>query len=116
MCRVIAAVCLSVVLAGCSSSSNGSTDNPKDACTSFVTTICTKLFACEPTAAAAAFTNQQGCVTALSADASCATAACGTGKTFNSGQAQTCLNDYSNQSCSDAEAGTVPASCNTVCQ
>jgi Flp pilus assembly protein TadD len=112
---VLVAACLSVVLAGCSSDSSN-TSNPSQACTSFVTAACDRLFACQPTAAAAAYGTAANCATTLGTEANCSTASCASGKSFNSGQAQTCLNDYKNQTCAAVEGATVPTSCNTVCQ
>jgi hypothetical protein len=114
--RVLAALCLSAVLAACSSDSNGSTDNPVEACNSFSSAVCNRFFACDATAAANVYGNVTACISDVSAQASCSTASCPTGKTFNSSQAQTCLNDLTNQSCPDNANSTLPTSCTTICQ
>ncbi len=109
--RLLLAIGLSVCAVGCSSST--STDNPTDACNSVVNAGCNKASACNQ------LTNGvtvQQCITAAEAAAGCATIACPTGKTFNSGNASSCVNAVNAQSCTDFGNNVTPTVCNTVCQ
>jgi len=111
--RVLVAAVLSVAFAGCSSSSN--TDTPAAACNSLITAVCNRVFACDNAAATQAFGSVSNCITTGETAAGCSTAACSAGKTFNSGNASSCVNGISNAACADVEQGNYPAVCDNVC-
>ena len=58
-------------LAGCGGSNNAS--DPVDACKNVFSTLCNKLFQCNPTEAAQAYGNTSSCASTLSASCSAAT-------------------------------------------
>ncbi len=105
---------LAAALAGCGGSSN--TSDPVAACKDVFTTLCNKLFQCNPTGAGQVYGNSSSCASTLSASCNAANASCPSGTSYNAGNASTCINDYSNQSCTDVMAGTTPQSCSHVCQ
>jgi nitrous oxide reductase accessory protein NosL len=113
--RALVAVVLAVAFAGCSSSSSSS--DPVALCKQAFTNYCNRAFACYPTEAAQMWTNAQGCVTATVGQAcpTSATTACTAPKTFNSTNANQCVADFANQSCTDVGNGVTPTSCDNVC-
>jgi hypothetical protein len=112
--RIRLTVVLAAALAGCGGSNNAS--DPVDACKNVFSTLCNKLFQCNPTEAAQAYGNTSSCASTLSASCSAANTSCPSGTSYNAGNASSCINDYSNQSCTDVMAGTTPQSCLHVCQ
>jgi hypothetical protein len=109
--NVLAVLCASVALAGCGSSSTD-TSTPQAACNSFVSTTCNRLYACSSSLPGTA----ASCTTAAEAQLGCSTAACPSGKTFNSSAASQCLSDVNSESCTDINNAVTPASCSNTCQ
>jgi hypothetical protein len=112
--RTLLAVVVAVSVLGCGSSSSNSSD-PVAACHNVFTTLCNKLFQCDPAGAAQAYQNASACASTLGANCSSAGSSCPSGTSYNAGNAQSCINDYGNESCTDIENGTTPASCSHVC-
>ncbi|HTS82690.1 MAG TPA: hypothetical protein VMH40_18960 [Myxococcaceae bacterium] len=119
--RTLSALVLATVL-GCGGSNNngsnggGNTSDPVAACKSLFTTLCNKLFQCNPSGAAQAYGSSSACVTALSGNCNAAGTACPSGTSYNASNAAACINDYSNESCTDVTNNVSPASCNKICQ
>ena len=109
------ALVLAVPLIACGGSGNNTSD-PVAACKSVFTTVCNKLFQCNPTGAAQLYGNASTCASNLGAGCTANNASCPSGTSYNAGNASTCINDYSNESCTDLTNGVTPASCNKVCQ
>lgn len=109
------ALVLAVALIGCGGSGNNTSD-PVAACKSVFTTVCNKLFQCNPTGAAQLYGNASTCASNLGAGCTASNASCPSGTSYSAGNASTCINDYSNESCTDLTNGVTPASCNKVCQ
>ena len=105
---------LAAVLSGCGGSNN--TSDPVAACKDVFSTLCNKLFQCNPTQAAQVYGNSSTCASTLSASCNAANTSCPSGTSYNAGNASTCINDYANQSCTDVMSGTTPQSCSHVCQ
>jgi hypothetical protein len=105
--KAFAFVCLWFCIAGCGSSD---TSNPVAACQSLANAACNKLNSC----GSLGNVTVSECITAAETEASCSTASCPAGETFNSSGAATCVNDVNNASCPFA----TPASCTnlTPCQ
>ena len=119
--HVFAALCLSVALAGCGSSTSvAGTGTLPEACESLGASLCNRFFACDSAAADIAYGTASQCASQFNSAQACSTAACGTGLTYNAANAQTCINDVDNLPCSDFTGGTPtqPTSCNTsnICQ
>ena len=112
--RTRLALVLAAVLLGCGGSSSNASD-PSTACKSVFSTLCNKLFQCNPTGAGQVYQNASACASTLGANCSNAGSSCPSGTSYNAGNAQTCINDYGNESCTDIENGTTPASCSHVC-
>jgi len=110
--RTLLAVVVAVSLVGCGSSSSNASD-PVAACHSLFTTVCNKLFQCDPTGAGQLYQNASACASTLGANCSNASGSCPSGTSYNAGNAQTCINDTANESCADIQNGTTPASCST---
>jgi hypothetical protein len=112
--RISFVVVVAVSLVGCGSSSSSASD-PTAACHSIFTTLCNKLFQCDPSGAAQAYTSASSCASTLGGNCSNAGNSCPSGTSYNASNASTCINDYANESCSDITSGTSPASCSHVC-
>lgn len=113
--RIRLALVLATALAGCGGS-GGNTSDPVAACKNVFTTLCDKLFQCNPSGAAQVYGNASSCASTLGAGCSAGNASCPSGTSYNAGNASSCINDYSNESCADVMAGTTPPSCSHVCQ
>ena len=113
--RIRSALVLAAVLLGCGGSSSNTSD-PATACKSVFTTLCNKLFQCNPSGAAQVYGNASSCTSSLGAGCTSGNASCPSGTSYNAGNASTCINDYGNESCTDVLAGTTPPSCSHVCQ
>lgn len=111
--RTLLAVVIAVAVTGCGSSS--STSDPVAACKSVFSTVCNKLFQCNPTSAGEVYGTASSCASTLSAGCNSSNTSCPSGTSYNSGNASTCINDYGNESCTDVGNGTIPASCSKVC-
>ena len=117
--RTLSAVVIATALLGCGGSGNNGSGNASDpvaACKSLFTTLCNKLFQCNPTGSAQAYGTSAACVTALSGNCNAAGSACPSGKSYSASNASTCINDYANESCTDVTNEVTPASCNNICQ
>lgn len=114
--RPLAALAVVIALAGCGGSS-ASTSDPATACKSLFTTVCNKLFQCNPTGAAQAYGSSSACASSLSAgcNSTSGSGSCPAGTSYNASNANTCINDYGNESCADMNGGVTPASCSKVC-
>jgi uncharacterized protein (UPF0333 family) len=110
--RILASISVSLLLGACSGSD---TSTPQAACTSAAAAVCNKAGSCNDLGNVSV----SDCTTTIEAEANCATAACPTGQTFNSGAASQCLSDINGLSCTDASNdfnnGTFPSSCSNVC-
>ena len=106
---------LAIALAGCGGSNNNTSD-PVAACKDVFTTLCNKLFQCNPTQAGQVYGNSSSCASTLSAGCNSTNTSCPSGTSYNAGAASTCINDFGNESCTDLAAGTEPPSCSHVCQ
>ncbi|HVP61559.1 MAG TPA: hypothetical protein VMT11_13425 [Myxococcaceae bacterium] len=112
--RSCLAVLVAAALTACGGSSN--TSDPVAACKSVFSTVCNKLFQCNPSGAAQIYGSASACASNLSSGCTATNASCPSGTSYNAGNASTCINDYSNESCTDVTGGVTPASCNKVCQ
>ena len=115
--RTLSALVLTALL-GCGGSNGaaGNTSDPVAACKNLFTTLCNKLFECNPTQAGQAYGNSAGCVTALSGNCTSAGTACPSGKSYNASNASACINAYGSESCTDVTNGVTPPSCGQICQ
>jgi hypothetical protein len=117
--RTLSALLLAAVV-GCGGSGNngsaGNTSDPVAACKNLFTTLCNKLFQCNPSGAAQAYGSSSACVTALSGNCNAAGTACPSGTSYNASNAATCINDYANESCTDVTNNVSPTSCSHICQ
>ena len=106
---------LATALFGCGGSGNNTSD-PASACKSVFSTLCKKVFQCNPSGAAQVYGSESACESNLGAGCTSGNASCPSGTSYNSGNASTCINDYGNESCSDLMSGVTPGSCSHVCQ
>jgi hypothetical protein len=115
--RTLPALVLAALL-GCGGSNGaaGNTSDPVAACKNLFTTLCNKLFECNPTQAGQAYGSSAACVTALSGNCSAAGTACPSGKSYSASNASACINAYGSESCTDVTNGVTPASCGQICQ
>jgi hypothetical protein len=111
--RTLLAVLVAAGLTACGSSSSAS--DPTAACKNVFTTLCNKLFQCDPSAAAQAYGSAANCATNLSGSCTSANTACPNGKSYNASNASQCISDYGNESCTDITSGVTPTSCSNVC-
>jgi hypothetical protein len=118
--RTLSAFVLAAAMLGCGGSGNngaaGNTSDPVAACKNLFTTLCNKLFQCNPTGAAQAYGSSSACVTALSGNCNAAGTACPGGTSYNPSNASACINDYAGESCTDVTNNVSPASCSHICQ
>jgi hypothetical protein len=121
--RTLSALVLAALLGCGGSGSNGSGSNPAGntsdpvaACKNLFTTLCNKLFQCNPTGSAQAYGSSSACATALSGNCNSAGSACASGTSYNASNAATCINDYANESCTDVTNNVSPSSCSHICQ
>lgn len=115
--RTLSALVLTALL-GCGGSNGaaGDTSDPVGACKNLFTTLCNKLFQCNPTQSAQAYGSSGACVTALSGNCTAAGTACPSGKSYNASNASACINAYAGESCTDVSNEVTPASCSQICQ
>ena len=111
---VVPALVLAAGLVACGGSSSNS--DPVSACKNVFSTLCNKLFQCNPSGAAQVYGTSGNCASTLSANCTSSNVSCPSGTSYNSGAATSCINDYGNESCADVMAGMTPASCDHVCQ
>lgn len=116
--RTLSALVLAASLLGCGGSNGaaGNTSDPVAACKNLFTTLCNKLFECNPTQAGQAYGNSGACVTALSGSCSAAGTACPSGTSYNASNASACINAYAGESCTDVTNQVTPSSCSHICQ
>jgi len=111
--RFVFPAAFGLLLAGCSSTDTGT---PAAACNSAISAVCNKASSCNSLGTISV----QECITVGESAANCATASCGVGKTYNSSAASQCISDINALNCTDAnndyQNGTLPSSCNGVCQ
>jgi|SRR5450755_5000876 len=111
--RILVSISVSLLLGACSGSDTGT---PQAACNSAAAAVCNKAGSCNDLGNVSV----SQCTATVETAANCATAACPTGKTYNSGAASQCLSDINALSCTDAadafNNGTFPAVCNNICQ
>jgi len=113
--RLTFALVLAVAVAACGSGSNDTSD-PVAACKSVFSTLCNKLFQCNASGAAQLYGTASACASNLGAGCNASNTSCPAGRSYSAGNANTCINDYSNESCSDISSGVTPPSCSSVCQ
>ncbi len=113
--RLPSTLALAVTLLGCGGSGS-STSDPVAACKSVFTTVCNKLFQCNPSGAAQLYGTAASCESSLSSGCSAGNASCPSGTSYSASAASTCINDYGAESCTDIQNGVTPASCSKVCQ
>ncbi len=104
-----------VIVSACS----GGASNPQDACNQLVSATCGKIYQCVDATTiknTLGYTSQSDCVVKLTAQYNCPNAACPQGRTFNSANATTCINDINAEACN--QASSVPPSCQStaICQ
>ena len=112
---VFVTVCLAVGLVGCGSSSG----TPAQACDSLASAICTRAFQCDPNAAADYGGTVSSCISQVQSGIGCSSISCSAGQTFNSGAANSCVNDVGSLACSEfipPATPTYPTICSSVCQ
>jgi hypothetical protein len=111
--RILASISVSLLLGACSSSD---TSTPEAACNSAAATVCNKAGSCNDLGNVSV----SQCTSTVTAEANCASAACPSGESYNSGAASQCLSDINALSCTDASNalnnGTFPTSCSSICQ
>ena len=98
-------------------SCSGAPGSPADACNEAMATICAKIYSCvdaQTIKTTLGYTSQSDCQVKLQAQANCANQTCGQGRTYNSANAQTCINDINTEACN--QTGTQPPSCSQICQ
>ena|SRR5689334_5739581 len=114
--RTLPALVLAALLGCGGSSGSGDTSDPVAACKNLFTTLCNKLFECNPNQSAQAYGNSAGCVTALSGNCSAAGTACPSGTRYNVSNASACISAYGSESCTDVANEVTPSSCSHICQ
>ncbi len=101
-------------LMGC----GGSSLSPLEACNQAMAAVCERSSACGGAAALSSmgYASVDDCTKGMQA-ANCAASqlTCATGEAFQSNQAQKCVDDLRNQSCTDVSNGVEPAACALVC-
>ncbi len=109
--RFVIPAAFALLLFACSSSD---TSNPSAACNSALSAVCNKASSCNGLGTISV----SECISLGSS--SCTNAACPSGKTFSSSAASQCINDINALSCTDANNdytnGTLPSSCDLICQ
>jgi hypothetical protein len=100
-------------------SCSGGPGTPAEACNQAMSAICAKIYACVDTQTiqkTLGYTSQGDCLTKLEATANCANQACPQGRTYNSANASTCINDINTEACN--QTGSQPPSCapTAICQ
>lgn len=106
--RINLAGLLAAALLAC----GGSNSDSLSACKAAIESLCTKTFDCFPTEAQQFYGSLSNCITNRQATV-CTTAntTCPQGTHFNSDNANRCVEDYKNESCTDLGNGITPASC-----
>ncbi len=114
-----------VTLASVAALASGCGGNPSEACRSYASTVCSKLFQCFREADRTTFgiawrwgVNESNCNGLLQAT-ECAgirdDTSCGDGKTFDSARAETCRQDVQEASCDSLRGLELPRSCDALC-
>ena len=121
--RTLSALVLAALLGFGGSGSNGSGNNPAGntsdpvaACKNLFTTLCNKLFECNPTGSAQAYGSSSTCASTLSGNCNSSGTACPSGKSYSASNASACINAYAGESCTDVTNQVTPSSCNSICQ
>src|SRR5215470_19527066 len=98
--RTLSAFLLAALL-GCGGSNGGAgnTSDPVAACKNLFTTLCNKLFECNPTQAGQAYGSASACATSLSGGCSTTGTSCPSGKSYSASNASACINAYAGESC-----------------
>ncbi len=100
-------------------SCSGAPGTLADACNEAMSSVCAKIYQCvdaQTIKTTLGYTSQSDCTIKLQSQANCVNQACPQGRTYNSANAQTCINDV------NAEAGnqatSTPPSCasTAICQ
>jgi len=107
--RPLLVVLAAIQLLACGGGTNAS--DPTSACKSYISDGCDKLFQCNPTVAAQAYANAAACTAALSSACTSQNTGCPSGTSYNASNANTCINDLKNQSCTEFNSGNPPNSC-----
>jgi len=100
-------------------SCSGAPGSPADACNEAMATICAKIYSCvdaQTIKTTLGYTSQGDCQVKLQAQANCVNQTCPQGRTYNSANAQTCINDINAEACN--QASSTPPSCasTAICQ
>ncbi len=102
-----------VIVTACS----GAPGSPADACNQAMASVCNKIYSCIDTQTiqtTLGYTSQSDCTIKLQAQYNCANLTCPQGKTYNSTNASTCINDINTEACN--QMANVPTPCLNTCQ